>query len=180
MGGNRLQLAGQRFGLYLVISYAGLNKHRQSMWLCRCDCGTEKVVGSNDLKTGNTTSCGCFQKVMFITHGHCINYSTTPEYKCWAHMMERCYKPGCKVYPYYGGRGISVYEPWHKFEVFLAYLVSTIGLRPTDKGPNGRALYSLDRWPNNDGNYEPDNIRWATKKQQSNNTRPRRRLVTAA
>lgn len=82
------------------------------------------------------------------------------EYDCWYQMMQRCYNINCKAYKHYGGRGIKVCDRWHKFELFLL----DVGKRPSN-------YYSLDRYPNNNGDYEPTNFRWADKRQQNNNTR---------
>ncbi len=82
-------------------------------------------------------------------------------YPTWLAMICRCENPNYHGYKYYGGRGISVCERWHKFENFLA---------DVDERPEG---LTLDRWPDNDGNYEPSNIRWATKKEQCANSRKR-------
>lgn len=84
----------------------------------------------------------------------------SPEYVSWRHMKQRCTNPRRKEYPHYGGRGISVCERWQTFANFIA----DMGLRP---GPK----YTLDR-VNNEGNYEPDNCRWATRTEQSRNRRP--------
>jgi hypothetical protein len=81
-------------------------------------------------------------------------------YASWRSMMSRCYNPKATAYENHGGRGIIVCEEWHNFENFL----SDMGERPPDK--------TLDRYPNNDGNYEPGNCRWATWSEQNKNKRP--------
>jgi hypothetical protein len=87
----------------------------------------------------------------------------SPEYKSWSGLKDRCLNSAGKLFPYYGGRGISVCLRWLVYENFLA----DMGRKPT-------AQHSLDR-VNNDGNYEPENCRWATKKEQAMNRRPARR-----
>lgn len=90
--------------------------------------------------------------------------TNSPEFWAWQAMQQRCYNPKQRSYPHYGGRGIAVYEPWRKsFAAFLAY----VGPRPSE-------AHSLDRYPDNDGDYEPGNIRWATSHQQQSNRRPMR------
>jgi hypothetical protein len=97
---------------------------------------------------------------MYLKH----NRSQTPEYKCWQQVKARCLNPNHKAYPNYGGRGIRVHEPWvNDFEAFYVY----VGARPSPQ-------HSLDRHPNNDGGYEPGNVRWATPEEQNRNRRPQR------
>lgn len=126
---------------------------------CKCDCGTVKVICKANLSA--IASCGCYRKQFMKTHGQ---YKSV-EYRTYKHMVERCTNESCKMYPHYGGRGISVCERWMTFENFLA----DMGVRPSPK-------HSLDRI-NNDGNYEPGNCRWATGSQQMRNTR-RTRMIT--
>lgn len=109
----------------------------------------------------NTESCGCLREEMrpnlHLTHG----YSDTRLYGIWNSMIQRCTNPNVKAFKDYGGRGIRVCDKWlNSFEDFLA----DIGERPSLK-------HSLDRYPNNDGNYEPGNVRWATTQEQSRNKR---------
>jgi hypothetical protein len=96
-----------------------------------------------------------------ITHGHAVGGHKTPEYRAWAHMLDRCYNPNNKSFHNYGGRGITICEKWcHSFSAFLR-----------DVGPRPSPKHSIDRYPNKNGNYEPNNVRWATQKQQMNNMR---------
>lgn len=88
----------------------------------------------------------------------------TKEYIAWKAMKQRCYDPNFKSFDAYGGRGIKVYRHWKNS--FIKFF-EDVGRAPS-------ALHSLDRYPNNDGNYEPGNVRWATPKQQNNNRRKRR------
>jgi hypothetical protein len=144
-----VNLAGNRYERLLVKRYCG-----KSQWLCQCDCGLEVTIRSSSLKSGMTKSCGCYRKE--INHGK-LN---TLEYRSWAMMLTRCTSQNNHAYPDYGGRGISVAPQWYDFKVFF----SDMGVRPSKK-------HSLDRFPDNDGNYEPGNCRWATQKQQCRNTR---------
>src|SRR5882672_2593482 len=128
-------------------------------WLyCRCDCGNSGTYLPSSLREGRQKGCGCQHGVGHITHGHTLNASKTPEWSCWRAMQDRCYNKNIEQYLYYGERGITVCQRWiNNFEDFLR----DMGHRPT---PN----HSIDRI-NNDGNYEPSNCRWATKKEQIQN-----------
>lgn len=156
-------LSGRRFGSFIVIrrdaSVFVAGKHR-AQWLCLCDCGTEKTVWGQSLRSENTTNCGC--SYGSSTHG----MSGTPEYKTWDSMRQRCTNPRNTHWRHYGGRGITVCDRWSSFEAFL----EDMGRRPS------RGL-SLDRIDVN-GNYEPGNCRWATAVEQARNQR-RSRVLTA-
>ena len=97
-----------------------------------------------------------------IKHGYATNKHRSPTYRSWACMKQRCSNPDHPRYKDWGGRGISFCERWFTFENFLA----DMGARPEGT--------SLDRWPNNDGNYEPGNCRWATVDEQAETRRPQR------
>ena len=157
---NTKSLLGERFGRLLVLRYVGVNKHRQRMWQCLCDCGTVAVVRGLTLRSGSTASCGCYRRICAVTHGRSRN--GTPEYRIWAAMLGRCKSDGHRNY---GGRGIRVCKRWESFENFYA-----------DMGPRPSPKHSLDR-ENNDGDYTPENCRWATKKEQDRNRRTNR-LIT--
>lgn len=166
---------GQKYGRLTVISCAGLYK-RYNWWKCRCDCGNEKTVRSSRLTSGNTVSCGCYRtevntaKAVLLgfnsaTHGHTRGHKYTPEYLSWYAMRQRVNNKNHEHYPYYGGRGIKICKRWEKFANFLA-----------DMGPRPKG-HTLDRKDTN-GNYEPKNCKWSTWKEQQNNRRPRRKMLT--
>jgi hypothetical protein len=163
MGNKRikLQLEGVRFGKLVVTKDVGVNEQGTYMWLCKCDCGNEKIVKGASLKYGSTRSCGCgIIEAVIKTHTKhgAVN---SVEYTAWEGMKARCYNKNTPKYSEYGGRGISVCERWrNSFENFLL----DMGIKPSNE-------HSLDRFPNNDGNYEPSNCRWATDYQQLRNTR---------
>lgn len=162
--GARINMTGERFGTQVVLAAAGVDLHRQALWLVRCDCGTERKVQGGKLRRGESTSCGCGKPAKCaaanIKHGAASRGRLTPEYRTWSNMIFRCENPAGKSYRDYGGRGIRVCERWRNdFAVFLA----DMGLKPSAK-------HEVDRI-NNDGDYEPNNCRWATRRQNARNKR---------
>ncbi len=157
-------LTGQKIGRLTVLKFLGM-RGSHTIWRCQCDCGASATsVQGQNLRNGNTTSCGCFARETAKgtpTHGA----TNTPEYWAWLSLRSRCQNSSDKSYKHYGGRGISVCARWNAgdgiktaFECFI----EDVGFRPTSK-------HSLDRWPNKNGNYEPSNVRWATWTEQQNN-----------
>lgn len=161
MGCHRRDLSGQRFGRLLALHSPARDRHHNRLWLCRCDCGTEKLVKSGALTGGNTASCGCLHREVMTPHGATVGGKRSPEYLAWGHMRRRCQDPQHPQFRNYGGRGIAVCERWQEFQNFLA----DMGARPSPR-------HSLDRI-DNDGSYEPGNCRWATKDVQQHNRRAR-------
>lgn len=156
---------GHKYGALTVIKFAGFNPRNQADWLCRCDCGKEKIVFSGNLNNGHTTSCGCLKGLW--KHGENQNSHRTVEYNTWASMIQRCENKNSVEYHNYGGRGISVCDKWRSsFSSFLA----DVGRRPSKK-------HSLDRWPDKNGNYEPGNVRWATAIEQGSNSRKNKTIT---
>jgi hypothetical protein len=166
MASSMRNLMGRRFGRLMVISLAGSHPtSRNALWLCRCDCGAEKIIASNALLArsgGLTKSCGCLRREIgltkTLTHGQSRKGRWSPTYRAWADMHWRVKSPSPKSAPYYRDIGIVVCERWTSFENFYA-----------DMGPRPRRL-TLDRI-NPFGNYEPANCRWATVSEQNRNKR---------
>ena len=147
--------AGQVFSSWTVISFAGHRDHR-TYYNCRCECGTVRAVVGSKLICGSSKSCSrhCTKKGLYVTEH--------PLYSTWAKIKSRCYNPANAGYANYGGRGITVCKEWRNdFYLFAA-----------DMGPRP-AHHSIDRRDNN-GNYCPENCRWADSVTQQNNTRSNR------
>jgi hypothetical protein len=167
---QRLQLIGKTFGQLTVLRFAQILRQK-STWWCLCKCGKRLVVRGDALVTGNTTTCGCSaneigEKANAFKHGHSYGKRQKPtsEYNSWLAMKARCYDLKNNRYNNYGGRGIRVCTRWlNSFTNFLA----DMGEKPEPK-----QSYSIDRYPNKNGNYEPSNCRWATDSQQMRNRRP--------
>ncbi len=150
-------LTGKIFGRLKIIGLFGFVKGA-SIWFSRCECGNiTKVYGSN-VNRGRTVSCGCMFIKAVTKHGHNSGGNSTSEYTAWENMIQRTQNPNHQEFKNYGARGIQVCERWRKFENFLA-----------DMGEKPDGL-SLDR-KENDLGYFKENCRWATTKEQCNNTR---------
>lgn len=131
----------------------------------KCRCGKEFEARISSIKSNGTLSCGCLNDdpLKGTTHGLTHN----PIYKTWQSIKLRCYNVRSKSYQWYGKRGIAMYKPWmNDFKAFYDYVIA---LPDYDKNNISRYGLTLDRYPNNDGNYEPNNLRWATSSQQMAN-----------
>jgi hypothetical protein len=165
------RLMGRRFGRLVVTSR--IMRASGGAWLATCACGADVVTTTNALESGRQVSCGCWRNEQAIRnsragaakaaaartrHGRARDGLRDRAYSTWEGMWSRCRSKGNSAYPRYGGQGVTVCERWQKFENFL----SDMGEPPLGK--------TLDRI-NPFGNYEPSNCRWATLKEQAQNTR---------
>jgi len=166
-----VNLVGKKYHRLTVISHnEEMSYPRKPYWNCLCDCGNEKIVSGNNLKTGQVKSCGCLASEMLIkrntTHGEADN---SPFYALWKRIKGRCYNKNSSDYIYYGARGITLFSAWiDNYVAFKEYI---------EKLPKGENQNSLDRIENN-GNYEPGNVRWATQTEQLRNYRRNRYVET--
>ncbi len=151
-------MVGKRFGSRVVVSQAGRDPFSKAItWLCQCDCGEQSIVRGNDLRGGKCHACP--KCATPPAHGHNRRNNRSGTYHSWVAMKTRCTNENAKKFASYGARGIKVCKRWQSFENFLA----DMGERPEGK--------TIDRYPDNDGNYEPGNCRWATPKEQRANQR---------
>lgn len=178
-GARFKDLTGKQFGYLTVLAFSHSEKTKHH-YRCVCACGEMVTVRGEHLKQGRTVSCGCKKaanaKALGISnevHGASSSGGSrqaSPEYRCWKSMKERCIRPNHKSFARYGGRGIRICERWLRGEGGLSGFECFM----EDMGPRPSLGHSIDRFPNNDGHYEPGNCRWATSSEQHWTQRGRR------
>ena len=157
-GRQPYDLTGQQFGRLTVLQRYG-SQCGNATWLCSCSCGNQKIAAGHNLRSGDTTSCGCFQKEMVAAKKTIHGKKGTRIYSIWESMKKRCRLSSNSSYENYGGRGIAYDERWEQFENFYA-----------DMGEPPSESHTLDRCDNDLG-YSKSNCRWATQTEQCLNKR---------
>jgi hypothetical protein len=148
------EMIGKRFGKLVVVERSGSTKNREKAYLCKCDCGKSTIADGPGMREGQRKSCGCVKNGR-IKHG----LTHLPEHATWCRIRQRCNNPNDHKFKDYGGRGIKVCDRWSDFANFYE-----------DMGSKPSKQHSIDRI-NVNGDYEQNNCRWATPKEQAQNTR---------
>lgn len=159
-GSGLKDITGKRYGKLVVIRLDHI-KNRKSYWLCKCDCGTEKVLRSDCLT--RIQSCGCVKREQDIHNLHIENHhgmANHPAFGIWAKMMGRCNNPTDNAYKDYGGRGIGVCEAWKDAREFCKWMED-------NKYEKGLSIERVDV----NGNYEPSNCKLIPRREQAYNKR---------
>ena len=160
-------IIGKRFGRLVVVDLDHIGSSNGTWWLCKCDCGNEKIVYRGGLTSGDITSCGCYRREHQHEYGRKHGLTNDPLYVVWSGMIQRCTNKRADNYERYGGRGICVCDEWrYDFQSFYDWAIDA----GYEKG------LTLDRIDNLYG-YYPDNCRWVGHREQQSNTR-RNRLFT--
>lgn len=161
---NKVDLIGQSFGMLKVISEDPIRRNSKIHWYCRCDCGAIKSIDGGSLRAGLSKSCGCARaarnRTSSLSQGMARQGQRPAEYQAWTNMIDRCENPNNPGFGNYGARGIRICHRWrNSFQKFLL----DMGKRPSN-------LHSIER-ENTNGDYTPENCRWAVKSDQMRNTR---------
>lgn len=167
----RIDITGRRFERLLVIKDCGRDKWGDTLWLCKCDCGNEKITTGGSLRYGRVKSCGCIHKEFISNLRKTHGMSKTRFYNTWQLIVSRCCNKNNPSYILYGARGITVCNRWKNS--FLAFKEDMYQSYLDHVEKYGENNTSIDRIDVN-GNYEPENCRWATNKEQMNNQRTNR------
>ena len=168
---KNVDLIGKRHGRIVVVEYLGLRKRtdgrNNKIWLCRCDCGNEKIYTTNEIQNGHIKSCGCYKKQYL--HEKFWRGGRSKLYDVWKQMCKRCYDENSRYYYNYGGRGISICEEWQDIDGYYRF-------KEWAEQNGYQEGLTIDRIDNN-GDYCPENCSWETMKHQSNNKRNNRRFT---
>lgn len=162
----RYDLTGKKFNRFHVISIVGNDNRGELKWLCRCECGVEKIILSSHLRNNRIKSCGCLNDELKRARAKHRMHGTR-FYNIWKQLRQRCNNPDSPGYKFYGERGIKISERW---DTFLNFKDDMYELYISHCELHGDNNTSLDRI-NTKGNYSPENCRWATDKEQGRNTR---------
>lgn len=180
--GRFKDLTDNRYGRLTVLEFSHIHiqpdgKRTVAHWKCVCACGTLKTIAGSHLRSGWIRSCGCLMREKSARLNFKAGFSRKdhPNYyllHLWQGIIQRCYSKTYRHYDDWGGRGIRIAEQWrHDSTAFVTDILDLLGHRPS-------SVHSLDRYPDMNGNYEPNNLRWATDAEQNRNTR-RNRFITA-